>query len=98
MLPLHPVVDEPTLDGFTIEQWRDKYRIADRDRMEEARVAGERLRALWDWDATVTRICQECGISWPLGMSFSDTVIAAFKRLQEQVNAQAGGKEQEQEA
>lgn len=71
-----------TLDGFTIEEWRDKYKLADTARMDNARIAGDRLRQIRDWSQTAEFICHECGIEWPIDSHFDAIVIEAFKALQ----------------
>ena len=71
-----------TLDGFTIEEWRGKYKLADTARMENARIAGDRLQQIRDWSQTAEFICHECGIEWPIDGHFDAIVIEAFKALQ----------------
>ena len=70
-----------TLDGFTIEEWREKYKLADTARMDNARIAGDRLQQIRDWSAIAQFICTSCGIEWPIDVCFDSVVIEYVKEL-----------------
>ncbi len=72
-----------TLDGFTIEKWREKYMYCDAARFDNARLAGERLEGLHRWSAQAEHICSELKIDWPEYTGFDKVVIAAFGQLRQ---------------
>lgn len=71
-----------TLDGFTIEEWREKYKLCDTARMNNALLAGERLESIQSWSGLAHSIFKECEIDWPLNVRFDVAIIEAFRALQ----------------
>jgi hypothetical protein len=67
-----------TLEGFTIDEWKRKYEIADADRLRYADVCGQRLRRLISFSAMAQRICICIGVKWPEGETFEEVIYRAF--------------------
>lgn len=80
-----------TLDGYTIEQWKVKYQLAEKRAQESAQLASGRLGELSRWSDMAERICVECGIEWLAHQPFSAVIIQAFRELKTQARPADSG-------